>query len=427
MKILEDLFSQQAQQNAPLAERMRANSLDEFIGQQHIVGKDSLLSRAIKTNMLGSCIFFGPPGTGKTTLANIISKVTDCDYVKLNAVSSGVADAKKVIDTARNNFRLYGKKTYLLLDECHRWNKAQSDSVLGAIEEGCIIFIGSTTENPFVNMTRAIVSRCRVFEFKPLKDEEVEQALRKAVTDKERGYGKLKIKIDDDAISHYAWASSGDLRMAYNALELAVRTTPINKKGEIVIDKTVAEQSIQKKAMSIDEDIYYDMLSAFCKSLRGSDAEAGLYWSTRLIEAGCDPLLITRRMMAHASEDIGMADSNALLMAVCAHTAVKNMGLPEGNLSIAHAIIYLCEAPKSNSVYKALSMARADVQTIKDDNVPNHLKNHPTLDEKQPYKYPHDFGGYIKQQYLPDKLKDRTYYIPSENGREKGLIRKKVK
>jgi len=424
---LEDLFSQQVQQNAPLAERMRANSLDEFIGQQHIVGKDSLLSRAIKTNMLGSCIFFGPPGTGKTTLAHIISKTTNSDYVKLNAVSSGVADAKKVIESARNNFRLYGKKTYLLLDECHRWNKAQSDSVLGAIEEGCIIFIGSTTENPFVNMTRAIVSRCRVFEFKPLKDEEVEQALHFAIMDKERGYGKLNIKIDDDAIAHYAWASSGDLRTAYNALELAVRTTPLNKKGEIVIDKTVAEQSIQKKAMSIDEDIYFDMLSAFCKSLRGSDAEAGLYWSTRLIEAGCDPLLITRRMIAHASEDIGMADSNALLIAICAHTAVKNLGLPEGNLSIAHAIIYLCEAPKSNSVYKALLSAREDVEKIKDDNVPNHLKNHPTLDDKQPYKYPHNFGGYVKQQYLPDKLKDRVYYVPSANGREKGLTRKKVK
>ncbi len=424
---MEDLFSQQNKQNLPLSEKMRANTLEEFVGQRHLVYPNSLLERAIKTNMLGSCIFWGPPGCGKTTLANIISKMANTNCIKLNAVSSGVADAKKVIDQAREDFRLFGKKTYLLLDECHRWNKAQSDSVLSAIEEGFVIFIGSTTENPFVNMTRAIVSRCRIFEFKPLPDSDITKALKNAINSKEKGYGNLNISISEEALNHYAWASSGDLRTAYNALELAVRTTPLNKDGQIVIDKTVAEQSIQKKSMSIDENIYYDMLSAFCKSLRGSDAEAGLYWAQRLLEAGCDPLLITRRMMAHASEDVGMADSNALLMAVCAHTALKNMGMPEGNLPLCHAIIYICEAPKSNSVLKAMNMAQNDVRDIRDDNVPNHLKNHPTQDKKMPYKYPHDFGGYIKQQYLPDKLKDKIYYEPSQNGREKGLVRKKVK
>lgn len=424
---MEDLFSQQNKQNLPLAERMRADTLEEFVGQKHIVFENSLLFRAIKTNMLGSCIFWGPPGCGKTTLAHIISQTTNSNYAKLNAVSSGVADAKKVIDKAREDFRLYGKKTYLLLDECHRWSKSQSDSVLGAIEEGFVILIGSTTENPFVNMTRAIVSRCRVFEFKPLSDGDIIKALKNAILNKEKGFGNLNIQISDEALKHYAWASSGDLRTAYNALELAVRTTPLNENDQIVIDKTVAEQSIQKKSLSIDENIYYDMLSAFCKSLRGSDAEAGLYWAQRLLDAGCDPLLITRRMMAHASEDIGMADSNALLMAVCAHTAVKNLGMPEGNLPISHAIIYLCEAPKSNSVYKAMAMAQNDVRQVKDDNVPNHLKNHPTTEKQQPYKYPHDFGGYVKQQYLPNSLKDKIYYQPSENGREKGLIRKKVK
>lgn len=417
---MEDLFSQQNKQNLPLSEKMRANTLEEFVGQRHLVYPNSLLERAIKTNMLGSCIFWGPPGCGKTTLANIISKMANTNCIKLNAVSSGVADAKKVIDQAREDFRLFGKKTYLLLDECHRWNKAQSDSVLSAIEEGFVIFIGSTTENPFVNMTRAIVSRCRIFEFKPLQDSDITKALKNAINSKEKGYGNLNISISEEALNHYAWASSGDLRTAYNALELAVRTTPLNKDGQIVIDKTVAEQSIQKKSMSIDENIYYDMLSAFCKSLRGSDAEAGLYWAQRLLEAGCDPLLITRRMMAHASEDVGMADSNALLMAVCAHTALKNMGMPEGNLPLCHAIIYICEAPKSNSVLKAMNMAQNDVRAIRDDNVPNHLKNHPTQDKKMPYKYPHDFGGYIKQQYLPDKLKDKIYYEPSQNGREKG-------
>ena len=420
-----DLFSQNIKKNAPLAERMRPETLDEFIGQEHIVGKNSLLSRAIKTDMLGSCIFWGPPGTGKTTLAHIISNSSNCQCFKLNAVSSGVADAKQVIEKARADFQLYGKKTYLLLDECHRWNKAQSDSVLSAIEEGCIIFIGSTTENPYVNMTRAIVSRCRVFEFKALKDKDIEQALDRAVSS-EKGLGKLPVVLTNEAKQHYVWASSGDLRTALNALELAVRTTDIDKNGKIVIDKTVAEQSIQRKAMSIDEEMYYDMLSAFCKSLRGSDADAALYWANRLIAAGCDPLLISRRLMAHASEDVGMADSNALLLSVCAHTALKNMGLPEGNIPLSHAIIYVCEAPKSNSVIRALESVESDVKNIKDDNVPNHLKNHPVSDKQEPYKYPHNYGGYVKQQYLPDKLKNKIYYVPSQNGKEKGLIRKKV-
>ena len=421
-----DLFSGNTKKNAPLAERMRPETLDEFIGQEHIVYKDSLLSRAIKTDMLGSCIFWGPPGTGKTTLANIISNTSNCQSVKLNAVSSGVADAKQVIEKAMADFQLYGRKTYLLLDECHRWNKAQSDSVLSAIEEGCIIFIGSTTENPFVNMTRAIVSRCRVFEFKALKDKDIANALERAVVS-EKGLGKLPVVLKEEAKEHYVWASAGDLRTALNALELAVRTTPMDKKGNIVIDKTVAEQSIQSKAMSIDEEMYYDMLSAFCKSLRGSDAEAALYWANRLMEAGCDPLLISRRLMAHASEDVGMADSNALLLSVCAHIALKNMGLPEGNIPLTHAIIYVCEAPKSNSVVNAMYAAQDDVRNVKADAVPNHLKNHPTSDKKQPYKYPHNYGGYVKQQYMPNELKDRVYYVPSENGKEKGLIRKKFK
>ena len=421
-----DLFTKNAKINAPLYERMRPNTLEEFIGQEHIVYPNSLLSRAIKSDMLGSCIFFGPPGTGKTTLAHIITQTTHSKYVKLNAVSSGVADAKKVIDAARQDFLLYGKKTYLLLDECHRWSKAQSDSVLSAIEEGCIIFIGSTTENPYTSMTRAIVSRCRIFEFKPLSNKNVELALLRAVQDKERGFGKLNVELTDDAKKHFAWVSSGDLRCAMNALELAVRTTPIDKNGKIVIDKTVAEQSIQKKSMSIDEDMYYDMLSAFCKSIRGSDADAALYWSSRLINAGCDPLLIARRLIAHCSEDIGMADSNALLLAISALIALQNMGLPEGNLSLAHAIIYACEAPKSNSVYLALNEARADAENIRDDRVPNHLKNHKTTDFQGKYKYPHNFGGYVCQQYLPDSLKDKIYYKPSGNGKEKGLVRRKV-
>ena len=412
----------------PLAEKMRPKTLSEFVGQKHIVGDNTLLVRAIKSGELGSCIFYGPPGTGKTTLANIIANTMNGNFRKLNAVSSGVADAKVIIEEARKNRMLFGKQTYLLLDECHRWSKAQSDCVLSAIEDGSIIFIGSTTENPFTSMTRAIVSRCRVFEFKPIEDSEVIEYLKRAIKDSTNGFGNLNVKITDKALAHFAWASSGDLRMALNSLDLAVKTTPANENKEIIIDEIVAEQSIQKKVLSIDETEYYDMLSCFCKSIRGSDSDAALYYSQRLISAGCDPMLIARRLVAHASEDIGMADSNALLLAVSAMYAVQNMGVPEGLIPLSHAIIYACEAEKSNSVVVAMNAARKDAEMIRDDAVPNHLKNHPTINgPKTKYKYPHDYGGYVKQQYLPDKLKDKIYYVPGENGKEKNLIRKKFR
>ncbi|MBO5884235.1 MAG: replication-associated recombination protein A [Clostridia bacterium] len=411
----------------PLAERMRPVSLEEFVGQKHIVGQNMLLNRAITMGQLGSCIFYGPPGTGKTTLANIISNTLNGIFRKLNAVSSGVSDAKAVIEEAKKNKMLYGKQTYLLLDECHRWSKSQSDCVLSAIEDGSIIFIGSTTENPFTSMTRAIVSRCRVFEFKHLSDQDIIGAMNRALKE-EKGLGSLPIEITEGALKHLAWASGGDLRMALNSLELAAKTTPLNKNKKVVIDETVAEQSIQKKVLSIGETEYYDLLSCFCKSIRGSDADAALYYSQRLISAGCDPLIIARRLIAHTSEDIGMADSNALLLATCAMYAIQNMGIPEGLIPLSHAIIYACEAEKSNSVIVAMNAAKEDAENIRDDVVPNHLKNHPTINgPKTKYKYPHDYGGYVKQQYLPDKLKDKIYYVPSENGREKNLIRKKFK
>lgn len=419
----------------PLAERMRAQNLDEFVGQRHIVGENSLIRRALKVNRLGSCLFYGPPGVGKTTLAFIIAKTLKSEFVKLNAVSSGVADAKKVIEQAKQNFELTGKSTILVLDECHRWSKAQSDCVLEAIERGYIMLIGTTTENPHISMTPAIVSRCRVFKFEHLALDDVKDALIRAVKDKDRGYGRLKIKIDIEAIKHFAMSCNGDLRSAYNALELAVSTTTPNKDGIILIDKNIAGQCIQQPVISVDENLYYDMLSAFCKSLRGSDTDAALYYAFRLIEAGCDPLLITRRMVAHASEDIGMADSNAALMANIAMDSVKNLGIPEAELTIAHAIIYICEAEKSNSVVIARDKAKFDAQNNPDDNIPEHLKNYhyDYNDEngiaKQPptYKYPHNYGGYVKQQYLPDSLKDHVYYTPLNNGREKGMIKKKNK
>lgn len=410
---------------APLAERMRPTSLREFLGQSHIAEDGSLLRRAIMLDRLGSCIFWGPPGCGKTTLANIIANSTSGSFVKLNAVNSGVSDVKRVGEEAAERLRIYGKKTYLLLDECHRFNKTQSDSLLPLIENGTIIFIGSTTENPFASMTPAIVSRCRVFEFKRLTEETVKKALKNALTDKKRGLGEYNAEVEEAALDHIAAMSGGDMRVAYNALELAVLTTPPTD-GVVKVTLKDAEQSIQKKALSYDENAYYDMLSAFCKSLRGSDPDAALYWSMRLIRGGCDPLLIVRRLIAHSSEDVGMADPQAMVIAVSALTALKNMGLPEGLIPLSQAIIYVCEAPKSNSVIMAMNAAIDDAEKVRDDTVPPHLKNSVFADVEDKhksagYKYPHDYGGYVEQQYLPDTLKDRVYYKPSSNGFEKKI------
>lgn len=417
-----DLFEYANQQNdglKPLAERMRPQTLNEFIGQEHIVGEGSLLRRAIAADRLGSCIFYGPPGTGKTTLANIIAKNTNSHFEILNAVSSGVADAKRVIEEAKNRLMMYGKKTYLLLDECHRWNKAQSDSVLSAIEQGYIVFIGSTTENPYVSMTKAIVSRCRLFEFHSLTDKDVLKALNRAINDK-RGLLDMNVVAEEGALEHLAWASGGDVRTALNALELAAVTTSASADGAIHITKEIAAQSIQKRVLSISDDNYYDMLSAFCKSLRGSDSNAGLYWAMRLIDAGCDPLLIFRRIIAHSAEDVGMANPNALVVATSALTAYEKIGMPEGTLPLAEAIICVCESEKSNSVVIARDEAERAVQTVKKEAVPMYLRDVNYKQEKiTGYKYPHDYGGYVEQQYLPDDLKDAKFYLPSDHGYEK--------
>lgn len=427
-----DLFDLQNNEKtmAPLAERMRPRTLDEFLGQGKIVGQGSLLRRAIAADKLGSCIFYGPPGTGKTTLANIIAENTNAAFVKLNAVTSGVADAKKVIDEARDRLRMYGKRTYLLLDECHRWNKAQSDSVLQAIEQGYIIFIGSTTENPYVSMTRAIVSRCRIFSFSRLSEQDIKAGLLRALNDKERGLGNMNLQVSDEAISHLAWASAGDMRTALNALELAALTTHAGEDGIIRVGKEEAEQSIQQKALSMTEDMYYDMISAFIKSMRGSDSNAALYWAERLIEAGCDPMLIGRRIMIHACEDVGMADPNAIVVATSCVQAFEKIGLPEGRIPLAEGIIYVAEAPKSNKVVEALGGAENAVKTIKHETVPVYLRdpNYKGNDERvSGYKYPHDYGGWVKQQYLPNEIKDAVFYEPTENGFEKEIKERQKK
>ncbi|MBS5569070.1 MAG: replication-associated recombination protein A [Clostridium sp.] len=423
-----DLFSAQASRRAPLADRMRPRTLDEFIGQEHIVGKGRLLRRAIETDTLTSSIFFGPPGCGKTTLASVIAAHTGAKIAKLNAVTAGVKEVRAVIEQAEKDLKLYGTPTYLLLDECHRWSKTQSDSILPALESGIVRFIGSTTENPMVSMTGAVVSRCRLFQFYPLTIQDVEKAMRAALADKERGLGTLNIKIDDDAFEHIAATANGDARSALNALELAALTTAPDEEGCIHIDVAVAAESVQKKVVNVDDEQFYNMLSAFCKSLRGGDSDAAIAWFARLVYAGVDPRVICRRLIAHASEDVGLANPQAMTQAVAAAQALELIGMPEARLSITQAIIFICESPKSNSVVMAMDAAFADAERIPDQPVPMHLrdtayKGADKLGNGKGYKYPHDYPGHVVQQeYMPPSVKGRRYYIPGELGNE-GKIR----
>lgn len=421
-------FSAQASRRAPLADRMRPRTLDEFIGQEHIVGKGRLLRRAIETDTLTSSIFFGPPGCGKTTLASVIAAHTGAKIAKLNAVTAGVKEVRAVIEQAEKDLKLYGTPTYLLLDECHRWSKTQSDSILPALESGIVRFIGSTTENPMVSMTGAVVSRCRLFQFYPLTIQDVEKAMRAALADKERGLGTLNIKIDDDAFEHIAATANGDARSALNALELAALTTAPDEEGCIHIDAAVAAESVQKKVVNVDDEQFYNMLSAFCKSLRGGDSDAAIAWFARLVYAGVDPRVICRRLIAHASEDVGLANPQAMTQAVAAAQALELIGMPEARLSITQAIIFICESPKSNSVVMAMDAAFADAERIPDQPVPMHLrdtayKGADKLGNGKGYKYPHDYPGHVVQQeYMPPSVKGRRYYIPGELGNE-GKIR----
>ena len=421
-----DLFSGNAGKRAPLADRMRPRTLDEFIGQQHIVGKGRLLRRAIETDSLTSSIFFGPPGCGKTTLANVIANETRARIAKLNAVTAGVKEVRAVIDEAQNALALYGQSTYLLLDECHRWSKTQSDSILPALESGVIRFIGSTTENPMVSMTGAVVSRCRLFQFYPLTIEDVEQAMRNALQDRERGLGNYKVEIEQEAFEHIARIANGDARSALNALELAVLTTP-PQDGVIRIDREIAAESVQQKVVKCDDQQFYDMLSAFCKSLRGGDSDAALAWFARLIYAGVDPRIIARRLIAHASEDIGLANPQAMVQAVSAAEALEHIGMPEARLPLAQAIIAVCESPKSNAVCAAVEAAFADAEKGGFQPVPVHLRDthyagSDRLGSGAGYKYPHDYPGhYVRQQYLPLEAGGLPYYQPSDQGQEEKL------
>jgi len=421
---MDDLFTNTAEESAPLADRMRPRTLDEFVGQEHIVGEGRLLRRAILTDRLQSSIFFGPPGTGKTTLAAIVANATGGAFAKLNAVTAGVKELRAIVEDAENRLKLYRKPTYLLLDECHRWSKTQSDSLLPALEKGTIRFIGSTTENPMISMTSAIVSRCRVFQFYPLTNDDVEKVVLNALSDAERGFGKLDVVLEEDALHTISAIANGDCRNALNALELAVLTTLPDGAGKIRVTKEIAAESSQRKVVKCDEQLFYDMLSAFCKSLRGGDSDAALAWFARLLYAGVDPRIIARRLIAHASEDVGLSNPQAMVQAVAAAEALERVGVPEARLSLTQAILYICESPKSNSVVTAMSAAFADAESSFDEPVPVHLRDTSfagaaKLGHGKGYLYPHDYPGHwVKQDYMPPSLQGKRYYDPSDQGQE---------
>ncbi len=427
----QDLFAHarkgQIRREAPLAARMRPRTLDEFVGQEHIVGEGRLLRRAIEADQLTSLIFWGPPGTGKTTLAMIIANTTKSHFSAISAVMAGVADIRRLIADAKERRDLYGQRTIILVDEIHRFNKAQQDALLPHVEDGTIVLIGATTENPYFEVISALVSRSRVFQLHALTEDDLLVLLRRALTDKERGYGNWKVRVDDDAIQHLARIAGGDARVALNALELAVTTTPADKQGWVHITLQVAEESIQRRAILYDKDgdAHYDTISAFIKSLRGSDPDAALYWMAKMIYAGEDPRFIVRRMIIFASEDVGLADPQALVVATAAAQALEWVGLPEAQYALAEAALYLATAPKSNST-RAYWKALADVEREGKVEVPNHLKDASrdgeALGHGKGYEYPHDAPRHwVEQQYLPDALKGRRYYKPGTLGYEKKI------
>ena len=427
----DDLFAharaEQIRREAPLAARMRPRTLDEFVGQEHIVGEGRLLRRAIQADQLTSVIFWGPPGTGKTTLAMIIANTTKSHFASISAVMAGVADIRRLIDDAKERRNLYGQRTIVLVDEIHRFNKAQQDALLPHVEDGTIVLIGSTTENPYFEVIPALVSRSQVFQLRPLTEDDLLALLRRALADKERGYGNWKVRVDDEALQHIARIAGGDARRALNALELAVTTTPADKQGWVHVTLQVAEDSIQRRALLYDKDgdAHYDTISAFIKSLRGSDPDAALYWMAKMIYAGEDPRFIVRRMIIFASEDVGLADPQALVVATAAAQALEWVGLPEAQYALAEAALYLATAPKSNST-GAYWKALADVEQEGKVEVPDHLKDASrdaeALGHGEGYKYPHAFDRHwVEQQYLPDAIKGRRYYEPGSLGYEKRI------
>lgn len=426
-----DLFSQsrkaQIEKESPLANRMRPRSLDEYVGQSHIVGPGRLLRRAIQADQLSSLIFYGPPGTGKTTLAMVIANSTESHFITINAVLAGVKQIREAIETALERRNLYGQRTTLFVDEVHRWNKAQQDALLPHVENGTIILIGATTENPYFEVNKSLVSRSRIFQLKPLTEEDLKAIARQALADEERGYGRLKIVLHEDALEHLVNVANGDARGVLSGLELAVTTTPPDKEGVIHIDLAVAEESIQKRAVLYDKDgdAHYDTISAFVKSLRGSDPDAALYWMAKMVYAGEDPRFIFRRMAIFASEDVGMADPNAITVVISCWQSFERIGLPEGRFPLSHAALYLATAPKSNTTL-AFFDALGVVEKEQEAEVPNPMRDGNRDSEGfghgKGYLYPHAYRDHwVAQQYLPTSLQGKMFYEPSDQGYEASI------
>ena len=428
-KQMEDLFGHSELESegtlpadAPLAARMRPRSLEEYVGQSHILGEGKLLRRAIEADRLSSVIFYGPPGTGKTSLARVIARRTKSRFLELSGVEGGVSDIRKAIGAATIEARR-GGRTLLFIDEIHRFNKAQQDALLPDVERGTVRLIGATTQNPFFSINSPLVSRSQIFQLEPLTIEDLVLLQHRAVADVGRGLGDLPISLDEAAALHLATVSDGDARKCLNALEIAARTTPFDAEGRIRISLETAAESIQKKSLVYDGtgDDHYDTASAFIKSLRGSDPDASLYWLAKMLHAGEEPRFITRRLVIFASEDVGLADPFALPLAIAAQQAVEFVGLPEARITLAHAVVYLATAPKSNSAYAALGKAEEDIGNGRTLTVPSHLrdshyKGAKTLGHGTGYKYAHDYeGGYIPQAYLPE---GRRYYTPTRHGAE---------
>lgn len=425
-----DLFDYMREQNketsGPLASRMRPTTLDEVVGQQHIVGKDKLLYRAIKADKLSSIIFYGPPGTGKTTLAKVIAHTTSAEFMQINATSAGKKDMEEVVEQAKNNQGMYQKKTILFIDEIHRFNKGQQDYLLPFVEDGTIILIGATTENPYFEVNGALLSRSVIFELKKLSTDDIKVLLKRALTDTEKGMGAYNAQIDDDALDFLADVSNGDARAALTAIELGVLTTDRSDDGIIHITIDVASECIQKRVISYDKkgDNHYDTISAFIKSMRGSDPDAAVYYLARMLYAGEDVKFIARRIMILASEDIGNADPMAMVVAASAAAEVERVGMPEAQIILSQAVTYMACAPKSNASYNAISAAMSCVKQTKTPAVPAHLQDaHYGAAEKLGhgvgYKYAHDYPNhYVKQQYLPDGLTDRVFYKLTDIGYE---------
>jgi len=432
MSLFNHYSEEQLEREAPLAARMRPRSFDELVGQEHIVGLGRALRKTIEVDQLISMIFWGPPGSGKTTLARIIANISKSHFSPISAVSAGVADLRRIIDEAKERRGMYAQRTILFIDEIHRFNKAQQDAVLPFVENGTVTLIGATTENPSFEVISPLLSRCRVFTLNSLTDDEIKTIVERALADEERGLGELKVELDDDALEHLIVASNGDARMALNALEMATFATGPDEQGRRIIPLATIEDALQHRGLLYDKggDQHYDIISALHKSLRGSDPDAALYWLGRMLEAGEDPLYVARRLVRFASEDVGMADPQALVVAMAAQQAVHFIGMPEGNLALAQAVAYLATAPKSNSLYRAYSEVQRDVETTRNDPVPLHLRNPETrlmreLGYGKGYKYAHEFPGhFVEQQNLPDSLHGRRYYAPSDQGFEREIERR---